>query len=50
MYKRDSDGFFSTRVVYRSSDVSYNSIDSLLVTVCMYIALDYKLLGFKLSL
>ena len=38
MYKRDSDNF---RVVYRSSDTAYN--------LTGYIAIDYKLLGFKLS-
>jgi len=25
MYKRDSNGFFSTRLVYRDSDSSYNT-------------------------
>ena len=39
MHKRDSNGFFSTRVVCRSSDTSHNSTTG-------YVAIDYKLLGF----
>ena len=37
MYKGDIDGFFSGRVVYRSSTSSCNSTDSLLIAV------DYQL-------
>ena len=33
MDKRDSDGFFSRRLAYRTNDRSYNSTDSSLVTV-----------------
>ena len=44
MYKRDSDGFISTRVVCRLSDTSYNLTDSLLVVLL----LSTKLLGFLL--
>ena len=33
MDKRDSDGFFSSRLVCRTSDSSYNSTDSSLVTI-----------------
>ena len=33
MHKRDSDGFFTRRLVCKTSDSSYNLIDSSLVTV-----------------
>ena len=33
MDKGDSDGFFSSRLVYRTSDSYYNSTNSLLLTV-----------------
>ena len=44
MDKRDSNGFFSRRLVCRSSDSSYNSTDLSLVTV------DYQLRFLPLTL
>ena len=43
MDKRDSDGFFSRRLVCRRSDSSYNSTDSSLVTV------EYQLCFLRLT-
>ena len=54
MHKRDSDGFFSTRVVYRSSYTSHSSTDSWLVTylsiisflaLCVHYLKPHKNLG-----